>query len=235
MPSKKEERYVGIPSRCPSSFVENGLQFINISPVAWRHNELSPGGTMELGYNPKQAVGAIGGVIDNEANAQNRSIGYMALAPGKKTHYFDLHGFNFWCTDRFKIPKDCSIGVATTTERGFNQTTDRPAIFHYRAGSIPSRPQPALLPPGKSHGLRLVSIGLPLASLDRVGAFEQNGKDLSDEEHRIAQDYDLNPDRLTVYVDGFSYFIHKCHRKEPAHPYNGGLTDILNYPGCMHV
>ena len=199
-------------------------------PFDWRDASK----TMVFDYKNKQnAVGAIGGVVDQYGRAIDRSTAYMAIAANHKTHSFDLEAFDFWCTDQFFHPVDCRIAVVTSQARELVPVAPLTFEFKTRPNATESRPAHAIIPPDRGSTLKVLGLGRNLAVLNDLGLLNDtyNGT-IPGELFANAIATDLNANHVTVYIDNISYFTHECGDKEPANPFNGALKKVFEYPGC---
>lgn len=186
--------------------------------------------------NKHDAVGAIGGIIDIAARSQDRSTAYMALAGNQKTHYFDLHAFDFWCADFYAQPVSCRIGVQTSHDRQLDPKANRVSIFEFEVdpkNATQSKPAPAILPNDQRHNIRLAQFGRKLPIMQELGIMNGNF-DGSVPGHLLADAVarDLNANGTTVYIDNISYSTHECGKKEPQFPHNEALRKVFEYDTC---
>lgn len=225
-----------MPARCPAGWNEHGVQFINMHPIDWKKYGNN---TMHFAKkNKRDAVGVIGGVVDPQARSQDRSTAYMAIAGGHKTHFFDLHSFDFWCTDFYSVPVDCSIGLQTSKGRQLDPKANKVSIYEFKAdptNATESMPQPVIPKDDQRYGLRLAQFGRKLPILAELGISDGNFNGTVP--RHLLPDImteDLNARRITVYVDNIRYMTHECGKKEPRYPLNEALRKVFEYDSCPY-
>ncbi|KAI9670687.1 MAG: hypothetical protein M1831_005907 [Alyxoria varia] len=204
-----------VPVECPGKFVEHGIEWINMVAYDWAK---SPSLRNITFVTEDTAVGAVGGVLDSNANALARSVGYMALAGKTRLWSFDLHSFDFFCVDRNHKAVDCEIGVLTTRKMSF----DNEDIFNMQIGKFTAkgredRGQPFVLDHDeKSNNLNLVAIGHPEAVWKKHLQGEPSSWNLTS----IDDTFDEHGNHITVFVDNFKYATHcNNNKKLPKRPY----------------